>query len=190
MHIIPFVNTAKQLFLFYKSLGEKTFDQISDEDLFCLEDEACNNIPILVKHLHGNMLSRWTDFLNSDGEKSWRQRDHEFDDDIDTREELLSKWEEGWKCLFDALDSIDSSNYSQLVFIRNEGHTIEEAITRQLCHYSYHVGQIVFIGKHILKNDWHSLSIPKNQSHVYNEGKFKEPKRKIHFTHEFIDSEE
>ncbi len=135
------------------------------------------------------MLSRWTDFLTTDGEKEWRNRDAEFENDITTRQELIDKWEEGWKCLFNALNSLTSEDLQKEIFIRNQGHTIIEAIFRQLAHYAYHVGQIVFIGKMATNNHWNSLSIPKGQSISYNADKFSKPKQKGHFTDEYINKE-
>jgi ribosomal 50S subunit-associated protein YjgA (DUF615 family) len=163
-------------------LGEKTFEQLSDEQLFYKVNEESNSIAIIVQHLWGNMMSRWTDFLTSDGEKEWRKRDDEFEEIVKKREELLKKWKEGWKCLFDTLNSLKEEDLDKIVYIRNEGHTAMEAISRQLAHYPYHIGQIVFIGK-IMKNaDWKSLSIPKDQSKNYNSDKFSQEKGIRHFT--------
>jgi len=125
-------------------------------------------------------------FLTTDGEKEWRQRDAEFENDIVNREELLEKWNQGWTCLFSALNSLTENDLSKEIFIRNQGHTITEAINRQLAHYPYHVGQIVFIGKMLSNEKWTSLSIPKGNSQVYNADKFSKPKIKQHFTEEFL----
>jgi len=124
------------------------------------------------------MLSRWTDFLITDGEKEWRNRDAEFDNDISTRQELLDKWEEGWKCLLAALNSLSTDDLQKEIYIRNQGHSVTEAINRQLAHYPYHIGQIVFIGKMACGNNWTSLSIPKGSSNLYNAGKFSKPNTK------------
>jgi len=132
------------------------------------------------------MLSRWTDFLTTDGEKEWRNREAEFDNDLQDRTELMSKWKEGWDCLFKALNSVNTDNLNTTVYIRNQGHTITEAIIRQLAHYSYHVGQIVFIGKMAKDDKWVSLSIPRGKSKNYNEEKFSKPKRKEHFTDDVL----
>jgi len=140
----------------------------------------------IVKHLWGNMLSRWKDFLTTDGEKESRDRDAEFDNDITTREELLNKWNEGWQCLFNALDSLTNDDLQKEIFIRNQRHSVMEAINRQLAHYPYHVGQIVFLGKMICNNKWTSLSIPKNTSKQFNSDKFAKPKHKEHFADEYI----
>jgi hypothetical protein len=165
-------------------LGEKTFAQLTDEQLFNQINSESNSIATIIKHLRGNMLSRWTDFLTTDGEKEWRKRDDEFENDISTRKELLVKWEEGWSCLFNALNSITDSDLSKVIYIRNHGHTILEAINRQLSHYPHHIGQIVFIGKMLSDKNWNSLSIPKGSSKEYNQDKFSKPKTNQHFTDE------
>tara|TARA_B100000780_G_C20923443_1_gene367953 strand:- start:40 stop:411 length:372 start_codon:yes stop_codon:yes gene_type:complete len=118
------------------------------------------------------MLSRWTNFLNSDGEKDFRDRDNEFVDDINNKEELLNLWSKGWDCLFNSLESLSETDLEKIVYIRNESHTVIESINRQLCHYSYHIGQIVYLGKIILEENWESLSIPKDQSEKFNLKKF------------------
>ncbi|RYU97489.1 DUF1572 domain-containing protein [Emticicia agri] len=159
-----YLNSTRKQFEYYKLLGEKTFAQVSDEQLFWQYNEESNSIAMIVKHLCGNMLSRWTDFLTSDGEKAWRQRDTEFENDITTREELLAKWNAGWNCLFKALDTLTTDDLGKVIYIRNEGHSVIEAINRQLAHYPYHIGQIVFIGKMVLDNNWTSLSIPRKTS--------------------------
>ena len=179
-----YLDSVKKQFEYYKMLGEKTFDQLKDDQLFWQYNNESNSIATIVKHLWGNMLSRWTDFLTTDGEKEWRDRDAEFDNEIKDREELMKKWNEGWACLFKALSSLTSENFDTIIYIRNQGHTITEAINRQLAHYPYHIGQIVFIGKMINNEKWTSLSIPKNSSKKYNADKFSQPKRKEHFTDE------
>jgi len=173
-------------FQYYKLLGEKTIEQLNDDELFWQYNPESNSIAIIVKHLWGNMRSRWTDFLTTDGEKDFRNRESEFLADINSRKELLEKWEEGWAILFKALDSIntDKSNFEQLIYIRNQGHTITEAINRQLAHYSYHIGQMVYIGRMIRGKGWKSLSIPKGKSAMYNADKFAESKHRKHFTDE------
>jgi len=185
-----FITSSKKQFAYYKSLGDKSFAQLSPEQFFVKANEQSNSISIIVNHMHGNMLSRWTDFLTSDGEKDFRKRDQEFEPLIKDASEMLDKWEEGWKVLFDALDQVDEKNIDTLVYIRNQGHSIVEAVQRQLCHYAYHVGQIVFYAK-ILKEDnkFESLSIPKGGSKAYNKNKFSAPKSKAHFTDEFLKSE-
>ena len=176
MSDLQYLESAKKEFGYYKLLGEKTFSQLTDEQLFIKANSESNSIATIVKHLRGNMLSRWTDFLTTDGEKEWRKRDEEFENDISTREELLQKWQEGWSCLFKALDSISDDDLSRIIYIRNQGHTILEAINRQLSHYPYHIGQIVFIGKMVSDKNWNSLSIPKGGSKEYNRDKFSKPK--------------
>jgi len=132
------------------------------------------------------MLSRWTDFLTSDGEKPWRNRDDEFESTIKSKAELFSKWEEGWACLFKALDTVNETNQDTLVYIRNQGHTIEETYIRQLAHYASHVGQIVYIGRILAAEKWDSLSIANGNSKEYNEAMFSKPKSKEHFTEEIL----
>ncbi len=144
----------------------------------------------MANHLWGNMLSRWTDFLTTDGEKNWRKRDAEFEESIKTRRELEEKWEAGWMCLFEALESINSKNFNATIYIRNQGNTITEAINRQLAHYAYHVGQIVYVGRMVKGKDWKSLSIPKGESTTFNADKFKQEKHKAHFTDEFLKPKE
>ncbi|MDG1332780.1 MAG: DUF1572 family protein [Crocinitomicaceae bacterium] len=177
-----FLSSSIKQFQYYKSLGEKTFAQIPEEKLFWKCTKESNSISTIVKHIHGNMMSRWTDFLTTDGEKNWRKRDEEFDNDIKTKEELLAKWNEGWECLFSAISPLTESDLNKEIYIRNMGHSVAEAINRQLAHYPYHVGQIVFIGKMVADKNWESLSIAKGSSKEYNEEKFSKPKRKEHFT--------
>lgn len=182
-----YLKSVKKQFQYYKLLGDRTFAQLEEADIFWKYNAENNSIAIIVKHLWGNMRSRWTDFLTSDGEKEWRHRDSEFEEDIDSKASLLAKWEEGWKCLFTALNTINEENFDTTIYIRNMGHTIVEAINRQLAHYAYHIGQIVFIGTMIKGSNWQSLSIPKGQSAVYNKAKFTQPKRTEHFTEEFLE---
>lgn len=175
-------------FEYYKMLGEKTFSQLTDEMLIRQFNEESNSIAVIVKHLWGNMLSRWTDFLTTDGEKEWRNRDAEFEADISNKDELIKKWNEGWDCLFSALYDLKPEDMNKTIYIRNQGHTVSEAIYRQLAHYSYHIGQIVYIGK-MYSNEWKSLSIPKNSSKAFNDAKFAADKHKEHFTDEFLKKE-
>ncbi len=181
-----YLANIKKQFTYYKMLGDKTFQQLTDDELFWQYHQESNSIAIIVKHLWGNMLSRWTDFLTTDGEKEWRNRDSEFEADIPNREVLIAKWEEGWACLFNALNSVNETNFNTVIYIRNNGHTITEAINRQLAHYAYHIGQIVFIGKMVKGATWVSLSIPKGASNAFNEAKFAKPKRKEHFTDDLL----
>jgi hypothetical protein len=177
-----FLTCTKKQFEYYKLLGEKTFEQIPDDKLFWKYTEASNSIATIVKHIHGNMMSRWTDFLTSDGEKEWRKRDEEFENNFATRQDLMDCWNEGWACLFDALSQLSETDLDRVIYIRNMGHSVTEAIQRQLAHYPYHIGQIVFIGKMCVENEWKSLSIPKNGSSAYNTDKFSKPKERKHFT--------
>jgi hypothetical protein len=156
----------------YKTLGNKTFDQLNDKDIHWVNGNHDNSIAIIVKHMVGNMLSRWTNFLVEDGEKKWRNRETEFKEPYRSKSEMINAWEEGWQCLFSALESINSENFEEEIKIRKEAHTIFEAVNRQLAHYANHVGQIVFIGKMIKGNVWISLSIPKGKSADFNANKF------------------
>ncbi len=183
-----YLESVKKQFEYYKMLGDKTFLQLQDEDLFWQYNEESNSIAIIIKHLSGNMLSRWTDFLTSDGEKEWRMRDAEFENNLKNRQELIDKWNEGWACLFNAINRLNTIDLDKVIYIRNQGHTVTEAINRQLAHYPYHIGQIVFIGKMLAKSGWSSLSIPKGNSQAYNAGKFAEIKQKGHFTDEFLNN--
>lgn len=174
-----YLESAKTQFAYYKMIADKTFEQLSDEQLFWQYNGESNSIAMIVKHMHGNMLSRWTDFLNSDGEKAWRNRDAEFENEVQSRQQLLQQWEEGWNCLFEALDALTPEDLTKVVYIRNQGHTALEAINRQLAHYPYHIGQMVFVGKMLKDNVWTSLSIPKGGSEAFNAAKFAQPKGKI-----------
>lgn len=179
---LGYIESARKQFAYYKQLGEKTFAQLSDEELFWQPNADTNSVATIVKHLWGNMRSRWTDFLTTDGEKEWRDREAEFDNDISSRDAMLTKWEEGWACLFRALDSVTDTDLERIIHIRNEGHTILEAINRQLAHYPYHMGQIVHIGKLLRGDAWKSLSIPRGGSAAFNADKFSKPEHRGHFT--------
>ncbi|WP_462248281.1 DUF1572 family protein [Ekhidna sp.] len=176
-------NTIKVLH-YYKSLGEKSFASLEDDELHLVPGDGSNSIPIIVKHLWGNMRSRWTNFLTEDGEKEWRDREGEFETTIKSRDEMLEKWEEGWKVFLDAIKGLKDEDLDKIIYIRNEGHTVVDAIQRQLAHYCYHIGQIVFLAKMIKGNDWVSLSIPKGGSEEYNKQKFSSDKSDKHFTDE------
>jgi hypothetical protein len=184
-----FLESVLKQFEYYKKLGDQTFAQLNEEQLFWQFNEESNSIAMIVKHLSGNMLSRWTDFLTSDGEKEWRNRDNEFLNDIKSKSELLAKWNEGWQCLFDAIKPLTAADLSKIIYIRNQGHTVTEAINRQLAHYPYHVGQLVFIGKMLCNDNWKSLSIPKGDSKTYNDEKFSQPKERKHFTEQYLKDE-
>lgn len=150
-----------------KNLGDKAIHQLSEEELhWCFNNES-NSIAVIVKHMSGNMMSRWTDFFTSDGEKPYRNRDEEFITTCLTKQELINVWEQGWQALFDTLYNLKEEDLLKTVFIRIESHTVIEAIERQMAHYAYHVGQIVYIGKQLKNQDWQTLSIPKNRSAEY-----------------------
>lgn len=171
-----FLDSAVKQFRYYRSLGEKAMAQVGDEALHWQYDPGSNSIATIVKHLHGNMLSRWTDLLTTDGEKPWRKRDQEFEADNGSREQILQMWEKGWACLLDTLESLEANDLQKIVYIRNEGHTVMEAINRQLAHYPYHVGQIVYLARMQAGANWKSLSIPKNGSKEFNDRMFETTK--------------
>ena len=177
-----YLESVKKQFLYYKMLGEKAMAQLEPEQLFVSVNEDTNSIAAIVKHISGNMLSRWTDFLTTDGEKEWRNRDAEFENDLQSKNEVILVWNKGWDCFLTTLNSLKPEQLSDIIYIRNEGHTVIEAINRQLAHYPYHVGQIVFYAKQLKKNDWDSLSIPKNKSGNYNAEKFAKEKEIKNFT--------
>lgn len=183
---MSYLKSAKRQFDLYRHLGEKAMVQLADEDLTWQPDAETNSIATIVKHLWGNMLSRWTDFLTTDGEKPWRARDAEFEADSAIRAEIMKRWTEGWACLSAALDSITDADLERIIYIRNDGHTILEAINRQIAHYSYHVGQIVFIAKMRQSAGWQSLSIPRNKSNDYNTEKFAQDKALRSFTDDLM----
>jgi hypothetical protein len=171
-----YLESAKKQFSQYKLLGEKAIGQVPEEKLFWQYNAESNSIGIIVKHLWGNMLSRFTDFLSSDGEKPWRNREAEFENDIKNREELLEKWHAGWNAVFSALSQLSPEDLEKSIYIRNERHSVMEAINRQLTHYAYHVGQIVSLAKMICDGSWQSLSIPKGRSDQFNAEKFAAPR--------------
>jgi hypothetical protein len=162
-----YLENVKSLFEYYKELGEKSIEQISPNRINWYFHNDTNSVAILVKHMTGNMKSRFTNFLTSDGEKEWRNRDDEFQDDVLDKESMMVLWHEGWSCLFSALDSLSEDDMGRNVYIRSEAHTVTEALNRQLGHYAYHVGQIVFLSK-MLATQWNSLSIPKGKSEAFN----------------------
>jgi hypothetical protein len=178
-------SSIKQL-QYYKLLGEKAIEQLPDDKLFWQYNEDSNSIAIIVQHLWGNMLSRWTDFLTTDGEKEWRNRDAEFENSIQSKDELITKWNEGWDCFLNTLKQLTGDDLEKIIYIRNQGHSVMEAINRQLAHYPYHVGQIVYIAKMAADGDWKSLSIPKGNSQSFNAEKFSKPKSRQHFTDELL----
>jgi hypothetical protein len=163
-----YLEDSLSLFRHYKKLGEAAMEQVSDKQLFEALDEEMNSIAIMAKHMAGNMRSRWTDFLTSDGEKANRNRDSEFVAPPSTRAEIMQMWNEGWDCVFDALEPLSDADLDRKITIRGEPHSVMQAINRQIAHYAYHVGQIVFLAKHIKGSAWKSLSVPKNKSGEFN----------------------
>jgi len=156
------------LFRHYKKLAESAMEQVSDQQLFAALDEEANSIAVIVKHLAGNMRSRWVDFLTTDGEKPDRDRDREFVDPPASREALLQVWEDGWSHVFRALEPLSDADLARTVTIRGEAHSVMQAINRQVAHYSLHVGQIVMLAKHFAHDRWQSPSIPRNRSAEFN----------------------
>jgi uncharacterized protein DUF1572 len=157
------------LFRYYKKLTERAMEQVTDEQLFAVLDGEMNCIAIIVKHLVGNMRSRWTDFLVSDGEKLDRKRDTEFENPPATRAELMKRWEEGWNRLFTALEPLSEVDIQRTVMIRGEAHSVMQAINRQIAHYAYHCGQIVFLAKHLQARQWKALTVPRGKSEEFNQ---------------------
>lgn len=173
----PMIQTIRDRFTFYKTLGDQTFVQLPEQALFWQYNTESNSIASIVKHIWGNALSRWTDFLETDGEKPWRKREAEFDNDLRTKTEVLKKWEAGWQCLFQTIDSLTPENMLEVVYIRNQAHSVFEALLRSLSHYSYHVGQIVYLGKLQAGKDWQSLSIPRGDTEPFNAAMFSRPRK-------------
>ena len=166
---IAFLASAIKRFDDYKSLGNKTFLQLKDEHMHQQPNEASNSIAVIIQHLHGNMLSRWTNFLTEDGEKPWRKRDEEFEVHNLSKRELLALWEQGWDVFLYELRSLTEDDLLKTITIRQQPLTVVDAINRQLAHYSYHAGQIVYLGRWLKDAEWLSLSIPKNESKAYND---------------------
>jgi hypothetical protein len=177
-----YLNSVVKQFKYYKMLGEKAIEQLQEEQLFWQYNEESNSIAILVNHITGNMLSRFTDFLTEDGEKPWRNRDAEFTHPFNNKEELMNRWKEGWESLLKTLEKLTNADLERIVYIRNDGHTVVEAINRQLAHYPYHIGQMVFIAKMLKNDNWQTLSIARNLSADYNNRKFAQERDKRHFT--------
>jgi hypothetical protein len=168
--VIQYLDDALASFRAYKKLAEKALAQLKDEEFFMMLDEESNSIAVIMKHIAGNMFSRWTDFLTTDGEKANRNRDMEFVIEPQTsKQDVIAYWERGWQCLFDALRPLHPEDFERTVLIRGEEHTLVQAINRQLTHYAYHIGQIVFLAKHYRSNEWKSLSIPRNRSAEFNQ---------------------
>jgi hypothetical protein len=163
-----YIEDSLSLFRYYKKLAEGAMEQVSDEQLFTALDEEMNSIAIIAKHMAGNMRSRWADFLTSDGEKPDRNRDTEFVAPPATRKELMQVWNDGWERIFQALEPLSNKDLEREVFIRGEAHSVMQAINRQIAHYAYHCGQIVFLAKHLKGNSWKTLSVPRNKSAEFN----------------------
>ena len=163
-----YLKDSLDVFRYYKKLGERAMAQCPDDALFASLDAESNSIAIIVKHMAGNMRSRWTDFLTTDGEKPDRNRDTEFEDAPKTRAELMELWERGWKYVFDALEPLDDKDLVRTITVRTEPHSVMQAINRQIAHYSYHVGQIVYVAKHLAGSKWQTLTVPKKKSAEFN----------------------
>lgn len=168
-----FLASAIKRLSYYKELGDKTLAVLSEAEFHYQPNEASNSIAVIMQHLSGNMLSRFTDFLTSDGEKEWRNRDEEFKTHQQTKDELVAAWEKGWRVCLDAIKSLTEEDLLKTIYIRSEGLSVIDAINRQLAHYPYHVGQIIYVARMIKNENWQSLSIPKNKSQQFNDGMLK-----------------
>ena len=163
-----YLEDSLTVFRYYKNIAEKAMEQVTDDQLIAVSDEEMNSIAVIVKHMAGNMCSRWSDFLVSDGEKPGRNRDEEFSAPPEGRAALLELWEQGWQCVFEALEPLSDQDLQRTVTIRGEVHSVMQAINRQVAHYPYHCGQIVFLAKHFQHANWKSLSVPRGQSAEFN----------------------
>jgi hypothetical protein len=163
-----FLQSAINRLAYYKDLGDKTFVQLTEADFHYQPNEESNSIAIIIQHIAGNMLSRWTDFLTADGEKDWRNRDTEFEEQQLSKQQLIDLWDKGWKCCLDALHSLNEDDLLKTIYIRQEGLLVADAINRQLAHYPYHVGQIIYVAKIITNANWQNLSIAKGNSAQFN----------------------
>jgi hypothetical protein len=174
-----YLETVIRRFKYYKDLADKAFNQVSETDLHYTPNEESNSIAVIIRHMAGNMLSRWTNFLTEDGEKEWRNRDDEFELHHDSKEQLIKLWEKGWACFFQAIEPLKKKDLKQIIYIRQEPLTVVDAINRQLAHYPYHIGQIIYIARMLKGKDWINLSIPKGQSGQYNSSsQVKDPAKK------------
>src|SRR4249920_1453029 len=167
-----FLQSAIKRFTGYKELGDKTFIQLSDAGFHYQPNETSNSIAIIIQHMAGNMLSRWTHFLTTDGEKDWRNRDSEFEEQLLSRQQLIDFWEKGWACFLNSLHNLKEDDLLKTIYIRQEAMPVTDAINRQLAHYPYHVGQIIYIAKIIKDQNWQTLSIAKGSSQQYNQQLF------------------
>jgi len=180
---VAYLDEVRRNFRGYKRLAEATFAQLQEDEFFYSPDSESNSVAVIMKHISGNLRSRWTDFLTTDGEKPDRNRDQEFEmDKSATRDQLMQRWEAGWSTLFETLAALQAADLTRAVYIRGEAHSVVQAINRALAHYAYHVGQIVYLGKHIRQGAWKSLSIPKGRTAEYNalkpeDRKFKPPSK-------------
>lgn len=180
------VGVIRKQFEYYRMLADKTILLLSEEQLNWRYNEESNSVAMLMRHIAGNLTSRFTNFFTEDGEKKWRNRDDEFRVGYFDRHQLITDWDKAWAILFELLDHINGQNIAYQVKIRNQEHTVAEALYRQLGHYSYHIGQMIYIGKMLFDKDWKSLSIPKNQSQNYNAQKFSNPNSEKHFTDDYL----
>lgn len=175
-----YLDTVIRRVKYYKDLGEKTFEQLNEADLHFQPGSESNSIVIIIRHMVGNMLSRWTNFLTEDGEKAWRQRDDEFEVHDLSKQQIIDHWQKGWDCFINSLESLKEDDLLKTVYIRQEALTVVDAINRQLAHYPYHIGQIIYVAKIILNEKWKNLSIPKGSSQAYNGGdQVKDPAKKF-----------
>jgi hypothetical protein len=177
-----FLESSLKLFRYYQSLGEKAIAQLTDEEVMRKPNEESNSIALIVHHLSGNMRSRFTDFMTTDGEKPWRDREKEFSEAFTDKAAMMTAWSSGWECVYTALEPLRESDLSTIIYIRNEGQTVLEAIQRQLAHYASHIGQIIYQAKVIKGSQFQSLSIPKGGSTAFNDAKFSQEKTRRHFT--------
>lgn len=180
------IKGIRKQFEYYQMLADKTVGLLSQEELNWKYNIESNSIAMIMRHITGNLLSRFTNFFSEDGEKTWRDRDNEFADGIYDKNEIITNWTKGWTVLFEVLEGITEENIHAVVKIRNQDHTVGEALYRQLAHYPYHIGQIVFLGKLIKNTEWESLSIPRNKSQAYNTEKFNQANTDTHFTDDYL----
>jgi Protein of unknown function (DUF1572) len=164
-----YVEDTKAIFRQYKRMAEGAMAQLEDAELYAVLDPEMNSVAVIMKHMAGNMCSRWTDFLTTDGEKPSRNRDGEFEDPPATRAELMAMWEDAWSCLLATLESLTDADLARTITIRGEAHSVMQAINRQVAHYPYHCGQIVMLAKHFRSEGWRSLSVPRRQSAEFNQ---------------------
>ena len=187
---VTYLDSIRKQFAYYRQLGERTLAQLDDEQLYWSPGPESNSIAVIIKHLHGNMLSRWTDFLTTDGEKDFRNREKEFEDPPRERPGLLALWRAGWTALETALAPLTNNDLQRTVYIRQQGHTVREAINRQLAHYPYHIGQIVYLGRMQRGEQWQSLSIPRGESAAFNARSAAAGQRREHYTDQWLTNDD